>query len=363
MRAFHAFFVLTAGVAAPTAACGGPPPSVVVVSTRSLGATAETPTISGRDGGYSVRAFGRSIWAFGDTILRRPDERGRTWHSNSMAWTDATDAHDGLGPFFEQRDSVGAPADFLLPTQEERAFNDSHHDTDGARWALWPASMVVDAASDRVLVFYLKVFAEPGPFNFAAVGAGIATWSDWASGPMRVRVRPEADESTLLWDVEGPLPVSAVIHGDWAYAFGCDGGTDKGCIVARVDPGRALELDAWSYYDGDDWSRHRGAAQVIMRANDILTVHFNAELDTFIALYSAPLSNEVRYRTAPAPQGPWSDDARAFTAPRAYDGAAPYSAVAHAEFTDGPREFVSYHRGTAPFQSEIVLQEVVFASR
>lgn len=51
------------------AGCGGPAPSLRVVSSQALGVMPQDRDIVGRDGGASALCFGRSVWAFGDTVL------------------------------------------------------------------------------------------------------------------------------------------------------------------------------------------------------------------------------------------------------------------------------------------------------
>ena len=79
------------------AACDqGPPPSAEVVSASEIGLLPMNPEIQGRDGGYSVRAWGRSIFLFGDTVLTVPDDDGATWHHNSFSLAADLDATGGI---------------------------------------------------------------------------------------------------------------------------------------------------------------------------------------------------------------------------------------------------------------------------
>lgn len=95
-----------------------------------------------------------------------------------------------------------------------------------------------------------------------------------------------------------------------------------------------------------------------MAALDIKTAHHRPRFNVFIAFYSRPISNDVMMRTAPAQEGPWSSPARAFIAKAPDDSEVSYSAVAHKELSNGTSEFITYHRGTTPFASEIRVVEV-----
>ncbi|HET9402275.1 MAG TPA: hypothetical protein VFO34_15130 [Candidatus Acidoferrales bacterium] len=68
-------------------------------------------------------------------------------------------------------------------------------------------------------------------------------------------------------------------------------------------------------------------------------------------------------RTAPAPEGPWSDELKIFQAARPQDGTNVYDAQAHPEYSeDGSRVmFITYSRATAPFASEIRIVRLEFA--
>lgn len=71
----------------------------VVVSAAELGLVEGRHTIEGRDGGSSGMAGGRSVWTYGDTVLKLPDIDGTNWHPNSDAITDDLDASEGQDPY------------------------------------------------------------------------------------------------------------------------------------------------------------------------------------------------------------------------------------------------------------------------
>lgn len=347
------------GLASSGCAESEPPPAGSVSSSEDLGPLETNAVIGGRDGGYSGMAFGRSVWLYGDTILVEPDADGSGWHNNSFSWTDDLEPSDGLSGFDEYTDASGAPLYLLSLTPDEVAFNEAHAATDEAKLILWPAGLVEDPERDRVLVFYSKVLARPGAFNFDAVGTSIAVWSDLAQTPAR-DPRYGGDEPTLLFTDGRPfLAEGAVSHDGFLFAYDCSG-LSKGCVIGRAPLADAVEQDSWRYWDGSNWSADWDRASSVMRAHDIVSVHYSDYLESFVAFYSVPLSNRVEYRTAPEPQGPWSGAGAAFSALTPTDGEVSYSAVAHAELSRDNVEYVSYHRGTAPFRSEIRLVRVEF---
>ena len=145
-----------------------PAAEVEVVGARDLGALEVTDAIRGRDGGYSVLAWERSVWAYGDSILAFEGEDGSAWRNNTASWTADRDAADGVTGFSERVDGLGAPIELLPRTAEEAEFNAAHDGGDpnyeepcGARKMLWPGAMVDDPARGRVLVLYSMFYGEP----------------------------------------------------------------------------------------------------------------------------------------------------------------------------------------------------------
>lgn len=355
------------------ASCSGEPPSVILVSAEDVGTVGESSFLRGRDGGYSIDAFGRSIWFFGDTTLDMPDERGEQWLHNSWSWSESFDANDGI-QLQDFPDSVGAPTEPFPLTPEEDEFNRVHAgdpcqvEPCGARWAMWPGASVYDEPRDRVVTFYGKISAVPGNFNFHSVGQGVATWTGIGAPVERPIVRPAADEPTLLFDSSlPPYGGAAWLDGATLYAWGCLlDGTKKPCRVARVDIAEVLDPAAWRFWSGDEWTADAAAAAPVFDGNDILTVQRIDALDALVAVYSKPLGRDVMYRTAPRPEGPWSDARRAFVAEEPdSDSGWIYDAIVHPEFAEdgGRTQYLTYSRTTGFFESELKLMRLSFAEQ
>ncbi len=183
----------------------GPDPEVRILEVADQGILETAPVIRGRDGGYSAVYEDRSVWLYGDTFFNEEDEYGYKLHGNSWSWTDDFDASDGINDFRERGDSVGTPENFFPLTTEEREFNDAHMNENctqepcGARWALWPADIIADPERNRMLVFYEKVYSEPGDFNFHGVGCSIAVWNDFYESTERPVFGPGEEYPTLMF--------------------------------------------------------------------------------------------------------------------------------------------------------------------
>src|SRR5690242_20205784 len=92
---------------------------VTVRSASEAFVLSQSAIITGRDGGQSGLLFGRSVWAFGDTVHASNDAEGTNWHHNSFSFTTDLDASNGIKNFSEPTDAVGAPLYLIAPTADE----------------------------------------------------------------------------------------------------------------------------------------------------------------------------------------------------------------------------------------------------
>ncbi|HMD97937.1 MAG TPA: hypothetical protein VKM93_11500 [Terriglobia bacterium] len=208
------------------------------------------------------------MWSYGDTFLAKPDSQNRTLISDSWSFTSDLNAQGGIGGFQERLDSVGAPTMILPETPDEQAFNQAHNVNNcqeqpcGARWALWPSSIVVNPSDNSALIFYMLVSTQPGDFNFRGIGNSVAIWQNFRQQSQRPMLNPPivADHPDLLFTQNEPDFGSAAFISDGTlYAYGCD--YNNGCKLGKVDPSSAQDRSAWSFYAGsDNWSSQIGDA-------------------------------------------------------------------------------------------------------
>jgi hypothetical protein len=353
------------------AGCGeeGPPPEVAMRAVRDLGPVETAASIRGRDGGYSLLRDGQAMFFFGDTILTSPGVDGTSWRNNTCASTADLDAQDGLGGFAERGDALGAPVECFPQTAGEQAFNQAHagdpclEEPCGARYAVWPGSVVEDPERSRALAFYHLIVAEPGDFNFSRVGSSLAVWRDDQEAPERPELAPGAERPTLMFPLSDPAFGSAALVEDgWLYAFACE--TDwvaKPCRQGRVRLADALDRARWEFWAGDGWSADVGEAVSVMEGNDMLVVAWNRHLARFLAVYNQPMDHRVMLRTALHPEGPWSAPLEAFTCLEPTEGSEwIYDALPHPELAreDGRVQYLTYSRTTGFLQSELRLVEL-----
>ncbi len=350
-------------------ACSGP--ELRVLSVRELGPIEQSGTIRGRDGGYSGAVFDRSVWLYGDTVLSMENEHGSSWCSNTVSWTEDLDASDNIGGFTDLVGDRMMPTELLPSTKEEAAFNEAHAGEDcaedpcGARWALWPGAIVEDAARDGALVFYHLIYAEEGEWNFEGVGSGIATWGGLDQQPERPEPGVDADHPTLLWtEPEHNFGAAALVEGEELYAFACEGGWTKPCLLGRAALAEALDPAAWRYWDGASWSASLDDAVSLFDGNTMLSVHWVPSLERYLAAYNRPLDDRVYLRTAAELTGPWSADEAVFMAEPSHDGDAAYGAMLHPEYDrdGGAYVYLSYFRSPDEWEGELQLVELELAA-
>lgn len=382
MRERAALLAVVGAIAAGAAwaAAPGAPPPPDVLATQDLGPLETNPIISGRDGAYSTRVGGTSVWVYGDTALTSPGADGGTWRHNTLSWTHDLYATDGITGFSDWADSIGAPIQFLPLTQDEIDYNALHHGDNcqvppcNYEYGLWPGALVFDPDGGRVLYTYAKMLLGPGAWNFSTIGSGIAVGPEMPAGNVvRPVVDPTSTDPTLLFHQGEPVFLNAAFverigNVPYVYFYDCSGGDGftKPMHVARVPVASVLDRSTWRFYAGSDtWSASVTDAAVIFDGSDQLSVHYSPFLGRYLAIYLQPLSTNAVARVADHPEGPWSDPILMFNALRPYNGGLDYCGMAHLEFQqDGGRiEYVGYVHDLAPFQAERRIVEVEFARR
>ncbi|MBK9259130.1 MAG: DUF4185 domain-containing protein [Polyangiaceae bacterium] len=360
---------LTFGFMFIAAGCSDPA-EVTVRSSKEVFVLEQNSVITGRDGGQSGVLFGKSVWAYGDTVLESPDEAGTNWHHNSFSFTSDFDASDGIQGFSEPVDAAGAPHYLVPPTADEEEFNVAHRGDDcaekpcNARFGAWPGRPIFDETNSRGIIPYGLIYAEPGDFNFHGVGYGFALWNDFNAPPERPVVAKGTPHPTLLFREDEPnYGISPVIRDGQFYAFSCEGdGFIKPCTLGRVPLDQLQERSAWTYWDGEAFTSDVDDADALFDGADIMTVHFNEHLGRWTAIYSDPGTNDAVIRTAPEIWGPYSDTAVLFTGDRKTSEGWIYDMAEHPEFSEenGRVLYVSFSRPTGEgwFNSEIAVARV-----
>lgn len=359
----HSFLI---GILFSLSACS-PPAELEIVSFTDLGPLETTDAVKGRDGGYSVSFGDKSVWFYGDSILSLEGEDGSSWRHNTWSWTEDDDASDGLTGFSEPTDANGAPEEFFPQTAEEAEFNALHdinncqEEPCGARRILWPMDAVEDKENNRVIVWYEKIYGEPGEWNFYGLGTGFAIWEDFDSEPIRPEFHPDSDEPTLLFEGDGHgFGSTSILEGDYLYGFGCEKvNLSKPCWLSRAHLDDILNPDAWRFWDGKAWSEDVSDSKELFNGASQMTIHYNEYLERYLAVHAVEGFDKIAMHTAPELTGPWSRKEIAFETESAEDGWV-YCGVGHSEYAreDGRFEYVTYYRSTGDWKGELRLVEV-----
>ena len=360
-------------------------PTTYMVSTLAMGPLRQNPyssfaVLPGRDVAASVAHNGRSYWFFGDTFMHTAPP---SFINNSAAVTSDLDATDGITVTSNNvwtEDPTKPPVPVIEASKAELAFQDRHAGTDcsmskdwycGTQFAIWPGAPVVDAARNRLLVMYTKICRMGaqrcnGAFVGDLVGAGIAAVDLRTGKVSRLTVRnpeaistPEGRDPALLFGPSG-VAATAFVHGNHYYsAHDCNPYTFQ-CKLGRAPLAAVHDRRAWQFYAGTikgkpRWTSHAGSG--------VLTVWTGAAggsiqwvpgMKQWLAIYTVPYADDIVYRLAPQPWGPWGPAQRLITALESQNEDVPnYAAFAHAEYAqeNGMVQYVTYyHSGPGEVQ-------------
>lgn len=292
----------------------------------------------------------------------------------------------------------------------------------GDERALWGGAIVADPAWQRILAFYSLIRryhyrrdVRPGTtipctdadianrveacrgFTFDGVGVGVSVWTEdtsdgdgWARQTVANPTNPA--NPTAIWPFDADpdtfdprFDTGMLIDGGYLYAYGCYGLLSSQCRLARVplSPANAVwNRAAWRFFAGPDrdtgacpdlWSAALACAVPLRSGTTTLnggaagtSVFWNPALGVFMAIHSVPLSNEIRYRVAYRPEGPWSAETHLTTAlPAAGSelGSVSYAGFAHPEYAEqnGLVQYITYAHTTGAFSSDFPVLKVTFA--
>jgi hypothetical protein len=224
------------------------------------------------------------------------------------------------------------------------------------RYALWPGSAIPALGGNAAWIFYQRLLVHPGDLNYQALDVGLARLTSGATIASR-------DPAPLFTAPTPAYALGAVVDGGFVYLYATTpvaGALDSTCTVVRAPLASAPDPAAWTTWDGGAWNADlTRAATVLHGPPGDLSVSFNAHLNAFLAVYSGIFSNDVWMRTAPRPEGPWSDERKLFTAIAPSSGT-DYAGKEHPELAQdgGAQIVVSTARSTGNFQGEVRLAQV-----
>ena len=229
--------------------------------------------------------------AFGDTFgCCRPAAGGGgggQWRNNVLAYSTDHDLEDGI------------TIDGWITSDNGRAravlrkkFED---------FTIIPTAGI--AVGERLFLHYMAVkeWGAPGHWTLNRSGWGYSddggqTWT-------------QPNES--IWEGDTNFGMTALVkHEDYLYVFGTHGGRYGGVQLARVplDPDAVLDMTAYTYWDGSDWSSDiTKAVEIVPAPVGEMSVAWNEFLGRWIMIYLDEPQRGLVIREAPELTGPWSD--------------------------------------------------------
>ncbi|HNI34168.1 MAG TPA: DUF4185 domain-containing protein [Microthrixaceae bacterium] len=272
-----------------------------------------------RDAGVSARLRdGSMIWFFGDT--GQFDGAGRlvSFEIGTAAWAPA--ATPTATADFD--DGFGRPVAFATPTP---SFPTCPPEAPSA--GMWPLSAIVvpDGEVDRVVVWMLNICLGSATYG-ATMGTSVGEWVYDPHAP-----RDGAIEVTVLNQLlfeaspggRAAFGTAAVLTDGLAYVYTCGiperaiSLDDYGpCHVARVEPSKVADPDAYEMWTGVTWEPNGDPAPLLLDEHGgqqtppvgPFSVGWDESSEQFVMVYSPwpAYSPNVEIRVANRPEGPWS---------------------------------------------------------
>lgn len=238
-------------------------------------------------------------------------------------------------------------------------------------------------------------------FWFDSDGNGVAIWTESrhdGDGWQRMNIRNATDPTrpTAMWPADGipstpdlSFDNATFAHDGYVYRYACPDFIASGCMLGRVplhNPRDVYDRAAYRFYAGPDrnqstcpelWSRDVACASKLKvdtgggPAEDVSggaagsSVYWNPALKMFMMIYSFPLKNDIMYRVAYRPEGPWSKAGLLGMAVPANGtglGSISYAGFVHPEFAEkgGLVQYITYAHTTGFLQGDLGIHKVEF---
>ncbi|MBF6175523.1 DUF4185 domain-containing protein [Nocardia blacklockiae] len=237
---------------------------------------------------------GEMLTAFGDTAgVGLPNLlAGSTWawRSNILVRSHTQDPSNGI--YFDSvvRDVFGQARD-LIPSPKIPFIEISRIPTAG----------IAVGGVQYMSLMSVQSWDEVGQWttNFSGLAASADNGETWAD--LGFTRRPNEGGNANF-------QMNAFTKADgWVYEYGTPSGRNHSAYVARVREQDIQNLAEYEYWDGGRWVKGDvNAAAPITGGVGELSVMWNQYLGRYVMLTTDPW-NSVVMRTAPAPEGPWSD--------------------------------------------------------
>jgi hypothetical protein len=258
----------------------------------------------GGDGAYSVDfGGGRVLWLFGDSFIATSPARKRDESfmvRNSVAIQTGYDPTRAFMRFYYAQ-GPDHPESFVPE--------------DGRFW-FWPGHGIRRGQS--ALLFYGRVYqATEGMWGFAT-GAWTAFVVDNPDDEPSVWRMRQAEVDAESWEIKVGGAVLEV--GDHLYVYG-DGGDRHDVYLARFATERAMagDLTGPEWWNGGGFGAYSRREALITSGAPEYSIHFAAPLGLYVYTETAGAgASTIAIRTAPAPEGPWSESRDVLRPPESF---------------------------------------------
>lgn len=280
----------------------------------------------GGDGAYSCDLGGnRVLWLFGDSLIAKDAARNRdtAWFIRNSAAVQT--GYDPAAAFmaFYWGEKGGRPSSFIAE-QDDRWF--------------WPGACM--RVGKGVVIFgqWLRQ-QSAGQFGFGTVGSAALFVADAGADPLTWQPQ-DAHLAAVAGDVI--LGTAGLAVDDFLYVYG-NKGTAHDYVLARfaVADAQRGDLAHAAFFSNGTWravDTLGGSPEAIFADGaPESSVHFEPHAQAFVMVQSQGFgATTLALRTAPAPEGPWSEAVSFCRPPESFEeGAFVYAGKAHPEIAGG----------------------------
>jgi len=286
--------------------------SVTVTSVVSLGNQSDphlAPTYPSRDGGAVGSLGGKIVWFWSDTTYTK-NGAFAGFYGNTGAYGTAGN------PLL-----LNGPQQQAIPfTSQEQAFNNAH--SNNPRVVLWPKSGVIETSAGVGVIFVPKGYwgstSDPTPNR----GIVVANVTIGANGPVVTRL---SDTPIFPDGTPSYGSVAAAKDSNYLYLYSADkiDTYTSATYLARVPLSSATTKSSFQYYNAATKTWGSVAPATSDKSKAIFTttfgidgnVFYSSYLKQWILIFNYRADGKVNLRSAPAPEGPWSQDTLLYTPP------------------------------------------------
>jgi hypothetical protein len=313
------------------AGCGREPPAAHAQPWPEADALFRGDTLwLGSDGDYSTSLGGdRVLWVFGDSLVARDATRnpnGAYFIHNSLAVQTRTDPSQAFIQFYWGLNG-DQPGSFF-PEQGEEWF--------------WPSAPA--RVGSGLMIFAQRVVKRSGGLlGFEGVGTSAFFISNPDDDPTQWQV---ADAHAPDFGNHFILGVASMIDGDFLYAYGHDNLLSIGVARFAVKDATAGDLSKAEFFQGGRWvpaASFNGSPDALFGVGPPeASIHFEPRVGEYLFTSTEGLgASTLAFRSAPHPEGPWSDVRSFYRPPASFGGNAfVYAGKGHPELQGDGADFV-----------------------